>query len=211
MDHHEHKTTGRILDSIASAMEFFCMRILVPIFCLFTLCSLTMILLRHGLGLDTAKAQALVFGTELAHAPAIHFIDVRAPVDYKTQRVRDIRAIISKEFPEMEKYTDLLIAHLYSENGAMNEDSITDHGCSFGLLQWNACAHYGMSASAYLTKHPEMKAWDAQVRFYLADMQDRIAKYGSIDAGIGSWNPAAYDREIWRAHQALAFVQSCYN
>lgn len=125
--------------------------------------------------------------------------------DYKYARAKEI-AEMTKDFG-LYTHHEILVAHLYSENGAMAEDIITDGGCSFGLLQWNACAHYRQSARRYLSEHPEMKDYRTQVRFYLAEMRWRYMMLGTIDNAIGSWNPGAWNREIRRAYDQLDTVR----
>jgi len=82
----------------------------------------------------------------------------------------------------------LLIAHLYTENGAFAEDRHGDNGCSIGILQWNLCVHEKMSVKRWTEKNPEWKDWRFQVRFYLQKMAERKTKYKNIYVAIESWN-----------------------
>lgn len=56
------------------------------------------------------------------------------------------------------------VAQLVQENGALTADRLGDHGCSFGLIQYNACAHNHVKATRFLKDHPEWKSVDHQLQ-----------------------------------------------
>lgn len=100
----------------------------------------------------------------------------------------EIRDIIWHEFPDLFIHNELLMAHLFTENGALAEDRHGDNNCSLGMLQWNFCIHEGMKVDKWLKLHPQWADWKFQVRFYLTQMSERNKKYGNIERAIRSWN-----------------------
>lgn len=111
----------------------------------------------------------------------------------------------------------LLVAHLYTENGAMAEgrhgDPIpgTTKHCSIGIIQWNLCSHKGMSVESWLAKNPEWADWRFQVNFYLDTIQSYIARYGDLDSAIAHWNwggrPFYLAKVKGNLHAAAALLQ----
>lgn len=133
--------------------------------------------------------------------------------DYKTLRFREMRDIISAEHPDLEPYTNLLLAHVYSENGALAEDRHGDwidsnRPCSIGIPQINTCIHYGMNVYRFLDKNPEYKDWRAQFRLYLDWMDKRLTRYGDIDTAIRSWNFNAGTAYLKRVKKNVTVVES---
>lgn len=96
----------------------------------------------------------------------------------------------------------MFAAQLMQEDGALNENTIGDHGCSFGILQYNSCKHDGISAKRFLSLHPEWKGY----RYQLQQMADeRAAAYKVYHGDIAR---AVIDHNCpWCAEMHL---DSCY-
>lgn len=82
----------------------------------------------------------------------------------------------------------LFAAQLLAENGAMSETRLGDHGCSFGLVQYNACAHAGVGAKKFLTLHPEWLSHTFQLRYMADAVAWRYNKYANIQRAITAHN-----------------------
>jgi hypothetical protein len=108
------------------------------------------------------------------------------------------------------------MAHLIKENGALAEDRHGDYNgagnpCSLGMLQWNTCIHYGKSVHRWLNENPKWRDWRFQVRFYLDQMQGRIAKYKSVDRAIRSWNYNAGQQYVDSVHRHIYTIRVLLN
>lgn len=134
-----------------------------------------------------------------------------ATEDYKTIRLREIRDIIWADYNALFEHNELLLAHLYTENGALAEDRHGDQQCSLGIIQWNTCVHSKMNVNRFLEKHPEFREWRYQVRFYLDRMSERLAKYGSIDRAIESWNPGGKPWYLQKVKRNVGAIRSILN
>lgn len=76
--------------------------------------------------------------------------------DYKNAILRDFQDMLSSAgVPRKEQRW--YVAALWQENGAFDPVKLGDNGCSFGLIQYNTCAHFNMKAKRFLEKHPEWK------------------------------------------------------
>jgi len=149
-----------------------------------------------------AKEPELEFG----NIPSIEWPDLE-PLSYKHIRAREICSMArSKGFSG--KDCPLLIAHLYTENGAFSEDRDGDNGCSLGMIQWNFCVHEGMKARQWVKKNPEWGDWRFQVNFYLDQINLRKEKYGSLTDAISSWNWGAHPRYIKKVQSHVAYAKS---
>lgn len=120
----------------------------------------------------------------------------------------------------------MLVAHLYTENGALAEDRHGDYHmfcvakdkkgrctkresqpCSLGMIQWNFCVHEGMSATQWLSLHPEWGDWRFQVSFYLDQIKERKARYNSLNVAIESWNFGARPAYLMKVKKHVAFAK----
>jgi hypothetical protein len=143
----------------------------------------------------------------LGNAPAGTWAWSGAPA-YKNERLAYYQGLLKAKGITDPAHLRLLTAQLVQEAGSLSESTVGDHGCSFGILQFNACAHAGIKAAAYLKKHPEWTGWQYQLD-RMADMvADRYAMYdGNIlqtvvhhnrptSARAGRDTPAGYFRSI---------------
>lgn len=162
-------------------------------------------------GVDHAQArEALTFAQELPWRKII--LPVEKPLQkrsgywtwpgqpaYKNERLAAYQDMLRARGITDTEHLKLLTAQLVQENGAIDEKVIGDKGCSFGLLQYNACAHHKMSAKAFLSK-PQWKEWN-DWRFQLERMADMVAERNRI-----------YDGKIRCVvvhHNGPAFAQPC--
>jgi hypothetical protein len=90
---------------------------------------------------------------------------------YKNARLAEYQDMLRARGITDPQALKLLVAQLYQENGAVTADRIGDHGCSFGLIQFNACVHEHVTAKRFLQLHPEWQDY----RFQLAVMADSVA------------------------------------
>ncbi len=91
--------------------------------------------------------------------------------------------------------TKLFVAQLIQEAGSLNPATIGDHGCSFGLIQYNACAKHRMSAASFLKKHPEWKTAETQLEWMADSVAWRMERYDSVRLAVIAHNsPAAAAR-----------------
>lgn len=127
--------------------------------------------------------------------------------EYKNAILKDFQDMLTKQgIPKQEQkwYT----AQLYQENGAFDplrlgdavyttvckekdwkgncseEVKVLSHYCSFGLLQYNACARDGMSAKKFLEKNPEWKTVDYQLNRMTEEIVFRRGKYGDLRRSV---------------------------
>lgn len=94
--------------------------------------------------------------------------------DYKNERLAYYQERLKEKGITDPKKLRLLTAQLIQEAGSLSEDTIGDHGCSFGILQYNACAHHGMKAKAFLAQ-PQWRQWN-DWRYQLDRMADMVAE-----------------------------------
>ena len=95
---------------------------------------------------------------------------------YKNDILKDFQNMLTKEgIPQNEQRW--YVAQIYQENGALASHVIGDSGCSFGILQYNACARKGMNAKRFLEKHPEWKDTNYQLKAMVAEIVYRREKY----------------------------------
>jgi hypothetical protein len=95
------------------------------------------------------------------------------------------------------KDTKLFVAQLIQEAGSLDPATIGDHGCSFGIIQYNACSKHRMSAKAFLAKHPEWKTTEKQLTWMADSVAWRMKRYGNIRLAVISHNsPAAAARGV---------------
>lgn len=59
----------------------------------------------------------------------------------------------------------ILVQQMFQESG-VNVLPVGDNGCSFGILQKNACASENQLAKIFLSKNPEWKDIDFQVNYW---------------------------------------------
>jgi hypothetical protein len=86
------------------------------------------------------------------------------------------------------QHSEILVAHLLTENGALAEDRHGDQGCSLGIIQWNTCIHNGQSVKNYIRNNPKMAIYENQILFYLQEIKKMKEKYGTIELAIAHWN-----------------------
>ncbi len=150
--------------------------------CVGTFCGTLLLTMIFGFYIDSVKAQEFTFHPEIRPI-SFDF----SPHDYKETRANEI-CEIAKDKGFTDNECKLLVAQIYTENGAMAEDRDGDHGCSLGTIQWNFCVHEGMKARAWVKLHPEWGEWRYQVSFYLDQMNQRKEHYGSLKVAQESWN-----------------------
>ncbi len=90
---------------------------------------------------------------------------------YKNERLEAYQQMLAKRGITKSSDVKLLTAQLIQEAGSLDEKTIGDHGCSFGIIQFNACSHAGVTAATYLKRHPEWKDW----RYQLEQMADMVS------------------------------------
>lgn len=125
------------------------------------------------------------------------FIWKGAPA-YKSDRLRAYQRLLKAKGITKPDDLKLLAAQLIQENGALSESTIGDHGCSIGMIQYNACAHAGISAKRFLQLHPEWKDWHYQLEQMATMVAERYAMYhGNIKQVVTHHNsPAAAKRGV---------------
>lgn len=98
--------------------------------------------------------------------------------EYKNAILKDFQNMLSNAgIPRKEQRW--YVSQLYQENGALDPTRLGDHGCSFGLIQYNACAHDGISATKFMQRNPEWK----DSHFQLKVMVDWIVERRKIYKG----------------------------
>jgi len=100
--------------------------------------------------------------------------------EYKNRILKDFQDMLTKrEIPQTEQRW--YVSQIYAENGSLASHVVGDHGCSFGILQYNACARNGMNAKKFLEKNPEWKETHFQLQAMADEIVFRRSKYnGSI-------------------------------
>ncbi len=78
-------------------------------------------------------------------------------------------------------------AIIFHESGTLTYDRIADHGCSLGIMQYNACAHEGISAKALLKK-PGWNSLNAQLDKAAAYIAGHFTTYSTIKGAVISHN-----------------------
>jgi len=107
----------------------------------------------------------------------------KAAPAYKNERLAYYQRQLLKKGITNREHQKLLVAQLIQEAGSLSETTIGDGGCSFGILQYNACVHHGMSAKNFLAK-PQWKEWN-DWRYQLDRMADMVAeRYELYDGNI---------------------------
>jgi len=86
------------------------------------------------------------------------------------------------------KDTKIFVAQLIQENGALAPDVIGDKGCSFGIIQYNACAKHRVNAKKFLADNPEWKTIDKQLDWMADSVALRVQKYPTIKQAVVSHN-----------------------
>lgn len=134
-----------------------------------------------GMVLQPAKAQ------ELSFMPDVFYVSLDLPKPdlwswkdapaYKNERLAAYQNMLIQRGITGTDNLKLLTAQIIQENGSLSENVHGDHGCSVGILQYNACVHARVSAIRFLELHPEWKSWEYQLE-RMADMvEDRMEKY----------------------------------
>ena len=155
-----------------------------------------------------ALSQLVSAEEELKFNPQVTIPEVSFEIlDYKEVRAREI-CKMAREKGYTEEECPILVAHLYTENGAFSEDRDGDHGCSLGMIQWNFCVHEGMKARAWVKLHPEWADWRYQVNFYLDQINLRREQYNSLHVAIESWNFGARPTYLKKVKSHVAFASS---
>lgn len=168
----------KCIRKVNSITEWIALRIMAFIFA-FICVAIFMCVMQKQLGM--AEAQEFIFGRELSKNPIVlpPFPVVIAPGEeqYKNDRLAYYQDVLKKRGITNMNDLRLLSAQLLAENGAMTEDRLGDSGCSFGLIQYNACAHHGVNARKFLADNKEWQSWEYQLQ-RMADMvAERYARY----------------------------------
>lgn len=115
--------------------------------------------------------------------------------EYKNAILKDFQNMLSNAgIPRKEQRW--YVSQLYQENGALDPVRLGDNGCSFGLIQYNACVHDGISATKFMQRHPEWKDHMFQLRVMTDWIVERRKIYkGNIKRVVVHHNsPAAAAR-----------------
>lgn len=115
--------------------------------------------------------------------------------EYKNERLAYYQKLLKDRGITNKDHVKLLVAQLIQEAGSLSETTIGDHGCSFGIIQYNACAHKKISAKRFLEIHPEWKTWEYQLEQMANMVKERYALYdGNIKRVIVHHNRPATAR-----------------
>ncbi len=146
-----------------------------------------------------AHAQDLKFNPPLiGFHPAfgVYYWQIPGEEAYKNARLREYQDMLRARGVTDMGQLRLLVAQIMQENGALTPDRIGDHGCSFGILQYNACSHNNLSAKHFLARNPQWRDY----RFQLASLADEVKinlkQFGTIRCTI-----------VW--HNGPAFATPC--
>ena len=125
----------------------------------------------------------------LFSAPAWEWED--AP-DYKNDRLTYYQQQLLNRGITDHDHLKLLTANLIVENGALDENTNGDSGCSVGIPQRYVC-QFGYSAKSFRKKYPEWNDWRFQLQWMADHTVQSYEKYrGDVFRTIVSHNrPAA--------------------
>lgn len=132
--------------------------------------------------------------------------------EYKVERMAYYQQLLEDRGITDRKHLKLLVANLIVENGALDEMTDGDSGCSVGIPMKNVC-QFGYSAKSFRKKYPEWNDW----RFQLEWMADHTLKsYQKFDSDvrlaiISHNSPAAAARGVDACHISPCYYQRVVN
>lgn len=97
---------------------------------------------------------------------------------YKNERLAYYQNLLIQKGIINQDHLRNLTAQIIQENGSLNEFSIGDNGCSWGIPQRNVC-NFGYTAKEFSNKYPIWKDW----RFQLQWMADEAKKHYDLYNG----------------------------
>lgn len=86
--------------------------------------------------------------------------------------------------PELLK---LLVSQIIQESG-VNPEALGDNGCSWGLIQYNACARHGVKAKRFVERNPEWATVDKQLTWMADAVSWRVGHYPNHKLAIVAHN-----------------------
>lgn len=127
---------------------------------------------------------------------------------YKNERLAYYQQLLSDRGITDPKDVKLLTANLIVENGALDENTNGDSGCSVGIPQRYVC-QFGYSAKSFRKKYPEWNDWRFQLEWMADHTSQNYQKYdGDVFRTIVSHNsPAAAARGKDSCHISPCYYQ----
>lgn len=114
---------------------------------------------------------------------------------YKVDRLHEYQNMLCEAGITDPEAIKAFSAQLMQEGGAWNADTLGDNGCSLGIIQFNACAHFGVKALKFLENNPEWGDYRYQLRWMVDRVVERMDIYdGDIRLSVIHHNRPASAR-----------------
>lgn len=127
---------------------------------------------------------------------------------YKNERLAYYQQLLVERGITNKDHRKLLTANLIVENGALDENTNGDSGCSVGIPQRYVC-QFGYSAKSFRKKYPEWNDWRFQLEWMADHTAGNYEKWsGDVFRTIVSHNsPAAAARGKDSCHISPCYYQ----